>query len=299
MRVTMKITDIWKQNLMGKDKRNSRLIKLLAECNKSLERILSLYATATKIPINPIEISVLDYSKSIVLLAEHNHCKEVYIISRALIENLITYYYISCSDKEIVENYFDLYLKQKQYRKLNTTILDKRDKKVIVKASHIPEIEDDPELKKAIGKYTSAKGKPKTRWTSDNIEKMLDKIEEDPDVNTNMLRVGVNIIYSDASEALHGTSYGCVFPFGLATLGSSFNPITIKKDFHGSMYIPLFYIPLLILWHAKNVAKSISEFDEDEYPKELFTNAKNALLRMNYLNKKITSIMNSGKIRAE
>lgn|GEM_PF-4153041 len=266
----MKITDVWKQGVIGNSNKTSALIETMRSAIDIVEKCYSHYAIATKVPINFTEISILDNAKSVVLLAEKNYCKETYIISRALLEGLITYYYILNSDEETSKNYFHHHLLQKQYRNLERIVVQNKNKEIVIKASNIPELDKNPDLKKSVEKYTSARGRAKTRWTNDNLEKMLSTIRENSKINTDLLEVAVNVIYSEASEALHGTSYGCVFPFGLRTPNSILNPLTVKKEFHESLRIALFITSELLIWHVKNIIESLLDFEQSEFSEEFF-----------------------------
>jgi len=73
----------------------------------------------------------------------------------------------------------------------------------------------NPDLKRVVDMFTSEKGKPKTRWTSQPLSEMLQSIADIGKVEIGYLMFAILWIYDDASEALHGTLYGSTFHVGI------------------------------------------------------------------------------------
>lgn len=178
---------------------------------------IDYFSLQEKLPSNPITSSALENGKAIYILAKKNKCSEAYIIARSLIERLITYHFILSSDDSVRDDYFD-YSEQRKYRNLDRSITI-NDKTVSIKATTQLNVDDYPKLKDVIEKFTGERsGKAKTRWTSNNLMKMLSVIGANSDLDITQLMAGMNYIYSDASESLHGTLYGCGFHFAMLYL---------------------------------------------------------------------------------
>lgn len=69
-----------------------------------------------------------------------------------------------------------------------------------------------PEISAAIAKFTSDRGREKTRWTNISLPDRAAVIEAK--LGNTGLFMSLLTIYADASEALHGTLYGAVFHLG-------------------------------------------------------------------------------------
>lgn len=150
---------------------------------------------------------------AIIQLAKHNFGNEVYPIARSLLERVITFYYLQFCDEQEIQNYID-YSRQKTFRNLSGHI-SVNDKQFQIKYSGTVDLNDYPDIKAAVEKYTSKNSrKALTRWSSTSIEDKLSVIDKAKDINIEVLMIAVQAIYDDASEALHGTLYGCTFHLG-------------------------------------------------------------------------------------
>lgn len=161
----------------------------------------------------PLALGISSNAIAIVKLAKENYGNEIYPIARSLIERLITLYYIQSCDELELNNYID-YSKQKTFRKFNRS-LTINDKRFSIK--RIPEINllEFPELKAAVDKFTSfKKQKQITRWSKLSLEKKLSVIDFSGEINITLIMMALAVIYDDASEAIHGTLYGCTFHLG-------------------------------------------------------------------------------------
>lgn len=157
--------------------------------------------------------SIWNTGKSIDLLVRYKHVNESYILGRSFLERLITYTYLIFCDEEEYLRYL-AYTKQKQYRVLNRKFVA-GDSEAILKWSGSIDLKKYPDLKQAVDIFTSEKGKPKTRWTSQTLSKMLQSIASKGAIEISYLMLAILWIYDDASEALHGTLYGSIFHIGL------------------------------------------------------------------------------------
>lgn len=160
----------------------------------------------------PLLFSIHHTGISISLLSSHLHINECYILARSFLERLITYIYLLSCDESEYSRYIS-YTKQKGYRVLNRSFVA-GDSEVRLKWSGIIDLEKEPDLKEAVNTFTSEKGKPKTRWTSQSLSKMIQSIASRGKLEIGYMMLAILWIYEDASEALHGTLYGSTFHIG-------------------------------------------------------------------------------------
>lgn len=163
--------------------------------------------------IYPLLFSIWHTGKSIDLLVGHQHVNESYILGRSFLERLITYTYLISCDEEEYERYL-AYTKHKQYRVLNRSFVAGNSEALLRWPGSI-DLAKNPDLKRAVDMFTSEKGKPKTRWTSQTLSQMLQSIASKCAIETGYLMLAVLWIYDDSSEALHGTLYGSIFHIGI------------------------------------------------------------------------------------
>jgi len=160
----------------------------------------------------PLLFSIHHTGISISLLSSHLHINECYILARSFLERLIIYIYLLSCDESEYSRYL-AYTKQKGYRVLNRSFVA-GDSEVRLKWSGIIDLEKDPDLKEAVNTFTNEKGKPKTRWTSQSLSKMVQSIANRGKLEIGYMMLAKLWIYEDASEALHGTLYGSTFHIG-------------------------------------------------------------------------------------
>ena len=156
--------------------------------------------------------AIAENSKALYLLAKNKFGNEAFVLLRALIEKLITFYYLHACEQDEFENYIK-YSSQKTIWKMSQH-LGKGKTEIKVEFNGDFNIDEHPELKKAKDQFTSTKGKPITHWSRTSIEKKLDVIEASKIINTDILVLATTSYYDDSSEALHATMYGCLFHIG-------------------------------------------------------------------------------------
>lgn len=160
--------------------------------------------------------SIIEDAISIRILGEHARLNQAYIISRALLERLSNFCFLQlCTDEEF-EDYVD-YTLNKAVRRQNRTI-EANGKTVARIALKDGSLELPPELLAAVAKFTSERGREKTRWTTVSLPDRVAVVEAK--LGGTGLFVSLLAIYSDASEALHGTLYGAAFHLGAYDVGS-------------------------------------------------------------------------------
>ena len=166
--------------------------------------------------LHPLFASVIEDAISIRILGSEARLNQAYIISRALLERIINYCFLQISTLDEFNTYID-YSLNKAGRRLNRTI----ETNGIVKAKielkkgtyELPE-----EIVSAIARFTSERGREKTRWTKVGLPERAAVIESE--VGSTGLFINLLIIYTDASEALHGTLYGSLFHLGVYDIGA-------------------------------------------------------------------------------
>jgi len=153
---------------------------------------------------------------------------ECIVLARAFLEKIINFCYLQVCDQEDYDKYIS-YTVQKSYRKLDRSVTI-GEMKLGIKFIGEIDIDSNPLLKKGLEDFTTEKGREKTRWTNKNIEDRIKIICERSKIKPGCLIISLLSIYEDASEALHGTLYGCGFPTGVFI--PSFdkeNPSELKK----------------------------------------------------------------------
>ncbi|AVO56130.1 hypothetical protein C7A17_26445 [Ectopseudomonas mendocina] len=178
------------------------LIENVSAINHSNKpRVARLYA---------IYSAIIEDAISIRLLCENARTNQAYIVSRALLERLTNFCFLQlCTDAEF-SDYVD-YSLNKAGRSLDRSIEAGGQVKARI-ALNGGEFELPPEISAAIAKFTSERGREKTRWTNVSLPDRAAVIEAK--LGNTGLFMSLLTIYADASEALHGTLYGAVFHLG-------------------------------------------------------------------------------------
>jgi hypothetical protein len=193
----------------------------------------------------PLALGISSNAIAIVKLAKESHGNEIYPIARSLIERLINLYYIQSCDEVELDNYID-YSKQKTFRKLNRslTINDKRFSIKRIPDINLPEF---PDLKAAVDKFTSLKKQKQiTRWSKLSLEKKLSVIDHSGEINITLIMMALEVIYDDASEALHGTLYGCTFHLGAYDGEENKDAEEIIKKYRKNLTMIFFFLGYLL-----------------------------------------------------
>jgi hypothetical protein len=154
--------------------------------------------------------SISQTATSIAILAQHSFSNEAIMLARSFIEKAINFCYIVICSEEEYQNYIQ-YSRQKAYRKLDRNI-EVNGKRVGLKFSGKNKISS--ELKDCLDKFTGEKGGEKTRWTKKSIIERLELVDKEKIINSGIFMLAYLSVYEDASEALHGTFYGCAFHTG-------------------------------------------------------------------------------------
>lgn len=130
---------------------------------------------------------------------------EAVMLSRSFIEKTINFCYLMvCDDKDFEK--FVLHALYKSYKNLDRSRWTEKQK-LSIKFKGKTDIENNPKLKKALKFFP----KDKMNWTKLDINKRVNYIGKKTDINIGIFLLNTLSIYSDASEALHGSLYGCSF----------------------------------------------------------------------------------------
>lgn len=188
------------------------------------ERVNSLYL---------LLYSMHDTAESVGILMANQKINESYMMARALLERIVNYVFLLYCDEEDFKRYLS-YTKQKSYRILKKNI-KVGELMAELRWTGSYNLDNDPELKKAVNLFTSKKGKTITRWRSKTLIDMLEIISKNSNTDIRPLMLGLLAIYDDASEALHGTIYGTIFQIGLFSTGNVQTKKQIISSVHGQL----------------------------------------------------------------
>lgn len=189
-----------------------RLAGYFARLAELLSSLSGSYSSSRLQDLMFLPWAIASNSKALCLLARNGFGNETFVLLRALIEKLVTFYYLHACEKEEFENYIK-YSRQKTIWKMSQH-LGKGKTEVKIEFSGEFNLDDHPELKAAKEQFTSTKGKPITRWSRTSIEKKLEVIDTSNVLKTDLLVLATTSYYDDCSEALHATMYGCLFHIG-------------------------------------------------------------------------------------
>jgi len=184
------------------DAQVKRLVDNVSAIHQSNQpRVSRLYA---------IYAAIIEDAISVSLLCENGRTNQAYIISRALLERVTNFCFLQlCTDAEF-SDYVD-YSLNKAGRSLDRSIEANGQIKARI-ALNGGDFELPPEIAAAIAKFTSERGREKTRWTNVSLPDRAAVIEAK--LGSTGLFMSLLTIYADASEALHGTLYGAAFHLG-------------------------------------------------------------------------------------
>ncbi|MFH0894838.1 MAG: DUF5677 domain-containing protein [Bacteroidota bacterium] len=186
--------------------------------------------------IGPILVLNETTLRSILLLAENNHHRDLIILSRPFLESVINVGFI-CSegDKAVISSI--KYAYQKGYRDLFRGI-DINDFKIKSGFSEfISEFEKaaPKEMKDALSEFTTKKGKEVMEWTPENTKTKLEIIGKTYGTYVNgLLTFAFFSIYRDVSEIIHNSYYGARIYLGMQQKDlSSFKNSTEAAEYFG------------------------------------------------------------------
>ena len=184
---------------------------------KLLKGLISIKLQNRATKLKTLIAAIGQTAESIAILGVKGYSNDCIMLCRAFIERLINCCYLLVCDEDEFKN-FKLHFVQKRFRKLNRSI-EVRGIKIEIKSNAKVDKELLPDLYEALNKFTSKAGKERIQWTDKGIVDRIRIIEERSKVNIAILMLSKLLIYEDASEALHGTLYGCIFHYGICEPG--------------------------------------------------------------------------------
>ena len=156
--------------------------------------------------------SICQTATSIGILSERSFSNEATMLTRSFLEKVINFMYVIVADEYEYQQYIS-YSRQKAFRRLNRKITVGSNE-IGFKLNGIDTSKLPQELKDDLYRFTGSKGGEKTRWTNKSLEERLDIIEKRSSIKAPLLMLMMLDVYENASEALHGTFYGCTFHTG-------------------------------------------------------------------------------------
>jgi hypothetical protein len=148
--------------------------------------------------------------RSIILLAENQHYRDLTILSRPFLEAVLNIGFICADEKNAVLN-SKKYAYQKGYRDLFRGIEVNNFKMKSNFSNYISEFENaaPKEMKEALSDFTTSKGKEVTSWTPETAKAKLEVIGKVYGEYVNgLLSFAFFSIYRDVSEIIHNSYYG-------------------------------------------------------------------------------------------
>lgn len=206
------------------DQQIRRCIQLTPSVQDSkLPRVSRLFA---------IFSAIIEDAISIRLLGSDARTNQAYIIARALLERVTNFCFLQlCAEAEF-NDYLD-YTLNKAGRSLDRSIATGGELKARITLQN-GAFELSPEIAAAVAKFTSERGREKTRWTNVSLPDRVAVLEEK--LKRTGLFMSLLTIYADASEALHGTLYGAVFHLGAYNVGSEpTDQVSLDRHRHATL----------------------------------------------------------------
>ncbi len=201
--------------------------------------------------ILPLLINVCESCSSIEILIKSGiketgrpnpKAREVFIITRSILETILNIVFILAKGNETAEKARSHYI-QKAYKDLNTEF-DILGQVIKQEFSGKVDLEANVDLKNAIEEFTTSKGKSINNWTPENPSEKLEAIHKKYGKDISLsLQFGLFSIYGNASEIIHGTFYGSMFLLGLTEPNkSSPSAENVEKHQRGWISLILFKI---------------------------------------------------------
>lgn len=182
----------------------------------SIEPMLRQFDLPRVARLHPLLMCMLEDTISIRLLGSDARTNQTYVIARALVEGCTNYCYLLLYNEQEFTDYIDYSLNKAGRRIIRAIEVDGTVKARIGLKDGT--VEFPSHIQQAIAKFTSERGREKTRWTNVSLPERAAAVEAR--VKSSGLFVALLTIYADASEALHGTLYGSLFHLGVYDYGA-------------------------------------------------------------------------------
>ena len=206
-----KMTDKQKELLFGSrmltDHLNSYLLAQVSIVNGLIRgKLLNGRAKEIRAAI----ASMMNTAMAIAKLGESDEFyNECVMLARGFFERIVNICYLLVCDNDKFKGY-RLHTKQKAYRRLDQEFYA-GDIKMDLKFTGRKEPPRGSELDEALKKFSTKKGKEKRGWPDISISERIKLIGEKSNANIGIFLSHQSFVYTDASEALHGSFYGLTF----------------------------------------------------------------------------------------
>jgi hypothetical protein len=263
----------------GSKELSERLLSYLQLENDLVRKALTLDIGSKLSQIKILLATCSNTAQAIVQLSHNSEYffSEMIVLSRAFVEKSINFCYLAVCDEAEYDNYLK-YTIQKSYRKLDRSVQCADTSLGIKYGGNSSYLESNPEIQEAVNQFTSKNGKEITRWTRASIEKRIEIIAENSDINHGILMFNTLSVYEDASETLHGTLYGCSYHTWCYEPNIDHtNPAEVEMNTQKK--VSLLFIQLCALFH-ECIAAIGTEVDIADFvtaSKELTLEASNTL----------------------
>jgi len=140
---------------------------------------------------------------------------EMIMLSRSLIEKITNFTYLQVADKDEYRKF----LLHPYYRAFHNSDKSKytTNAKISIAYSGKEELKNIPKIAEALDVFSETDSKKD--WSSKNVDKKISAISEKTKIKTEFFLMNTLTVYSNASEALHGSFYGCALATGAFTPG--------------------------------------------------------------------------------
>jgi len=135
---------------------------------------------------------------------------EMMMLARSFIEKIINFcYVVICDDTE-----YKKFLLHPLYRAYHQMEKSKYagNIKLSIKFLGRHFIKNNPKVSEALRLFSESN--PRLKWSNKNIDEKVALIKEKTNINIGIFLMNTLTIYSNASEALHGSLFGCSFHTG-------------------------------------------------------------------------------------
>ncbi len=136
---------------------------------------------------------------------------EMMMLGRSFIEKLTNFCYLNVCDSSEYEKF----LIHPFYRMYHNFDRSKRagGKSIGLRFSGKNSLRNDPKIVKALSTFSETD--PRKNWSEKNIDQKVAIIAAKTNIDVEFFLINTLSIYSNASEALHGSLYGCAFHIGV------------------------------------------------------------------------------------
>jgi hypothetical protein len=149
--------------------------------------------------------------RALALLVARGFPNQSYMVYRAVLEKMVTLLYLQVASEQVFNDYMQ-YPLHKSFRKTQRDVrVQSKHGEVGYRSGTKVDLTQFPQMENAVKRFTAPSGKPHTHWDNTSLDKKVAEIKKSGLIDTAVLELLIAHIYDDASEAIHGTLYGCAF----------------------------------------------------------------------------------------